>query len=409
MNEIKEKRKVELLAPAGNMEKLLTAFHFGADAVYLAGKNFGLRAFADNFTQEEILQATDVAHSADKKIYVTVNIFARNADFEELQEYLVFLQDVGVDGVIVSDAGVVDVAKKVAPRLSIHISTQANVLNKYAVEFWHKQGARRVVLARECKFEDIAEINSFVPTCETEVFIHGAMCVSYSGRCLMSDFLTGRGANRGECVQACRWEWQIEEKEHTDKQLLVKEDARGTYIFNSKDLNLIRRIKDLIECGVASFKIEGRMKSPYYVATVVNAYRRAIDAYYANPENYVTDEKLAAELFKTTHRQFTEGFTFDDGKITQNYETSRATGDSEFLAVVKDYYDGVATIEMRSRFKEGQCVEILSPADVFNKRVTIKNLRDINDIAVDDAKRVQQILKFDCPCKLESGDILRTV
>ena len=403
-----ERKKVELLAPAGNMEKLLTAFHFGADAVYIAGKSFGLRAFADNFDEKEMVEAIDIAHALGKKVYVTVNIYARNADFDGLKKYLVFLQNAGADAAIMSDAGVIAVSKEVAPGLPIHISTQANTLNKYAVKFWREQGAERVVLARECRFEDIAEINSFVPTCETEVFVHGAMCISYSGRCLMSDFLTGRGANRGECVQACRWEWQITEKEHEDKPLTVREDARGTYVFNSKDLNLIHRIKELIECGVASFKIEGRMKSPYYVATVVNAYRRAIDAYYARPDDYETDERIAADLFKTTHRQFTEGFTFYDGEVMQNYETSRATGDSEFLAVVKDYSDGVATVEMRSRFKEGQRVEILSPSDAFGRKVEIKNLRDVNDLPVEDAKRVQQILKFDCPYRLLPNDILRT-
>ena len=401
--------KVELLAPAGNMEKMLTAFHFGADAVYLAGKSFGLRAFADNFSHEEIQRAVEYAHILGKKVYVTVNIFANNDDFDQLKDYLLFLQSAKVDAVIMSDAGVIDFCKTVAPQLNIHLSTQANTLNKYAVDFWRKQGVQRVVLARECTYSDIAEINRFVPDCETEIFVHGAMCISYSGRCLMSNYLTGRNANRGECVQACRWSWQITEDAHPENPMQVRQDQRGTYVFNSKDLNLIRRLPQLIECGVASFKIEGRMKSPYYVATVVNAYRRAIDAYYSDKNGYCLDENLLKELCKTTHRQFTEGFAFDDGDIRQNYETSRAVGDSEFLAVVKDYSDGVATVEMRSRFLEGQKVEILSPRESFGKVVEIKNLKDQKGNKVCDAKIVQQILSFDCPYTLYPFDILRTV
>lgn len=402
-------KKVELLAPAGNMEKMLTAFHFGADAVYLAGKSFGLRAFADNFDDDEIVKAVEYAHSIGKKVYVTVNIFASNGDFEQLKEYLLFLQSANVDAIIASDVGVISFCREVAPNLAIHVSTQANTLNKYAVRFLHQQGAERIVLARECKFEDIAEINRFVPTCETEVFVHGAMCISYSGRCLMSNYLTGRDANRGECVQACRWSWQITEEAHRDEPMEVREDQRGTYIFNSKDLNLIHRVPQLIEGGVASFKIEGRMKSPYYVATTVNAYRRAIDAYYGGKFCQELVDFLREDLCKTTHRQFTEGFAFDDGQVRQNYLSSRAVGDSEFLAVVKEYHDGVATVEMRSRFQEGQRVEILSPTDSFAKKVEIKNMRNQKGEPVQDAKIVQQILSFDCPYQLQPFDILRTV
>lgn len=403
------KKKVELLAPAGNMEKMLTAFHFGADAVYLSGKSFGLRAFADNFDRQQLKQAVDYAHSYGKKVYVTVNIFASNDDFDELKDYLVYLQSIKVDAIIASDLGVISFSKNVAPNLPIHVSTQANILNKHAVKFLHEFGAERVVLARECKIEDIAKINEFVPTCETEVFVHGAMCISYSGRCLMSNYLTGRDANRGECVQSCRWSWQIKEKEKEHEPFEVREDNRGTYIFNSKDLNLLSRIPKLIESGIASFKIEGRMKSPYYVATTINAYRHAIDAYYDGKFNDELVEYLKQDLCKTTHRQFTEGFAFDDGEVRQNYESSRAVGDSEFLAVVKEYNDGVATVEMRSRFTEGQTVEILARGDAFNKKVVVKNLRDTKDQPVMDAKIVQQLLRFDCPFKLEPYDILRTV
>ncbi len=390
------------------MEKFFTALHFGADAVYLSGKQFGLRAFADNFDNEQIKFCCDYAHKLNKKVYVTVNIFAKNDDFLFLKDYLVFLEQSGVDAAIVSDVGVIAFAQKVAPKLSLHLSTQSNTLNKHAVDFWNKQGIDRVILARECSFSDIAEICKEVPNCELEMFVHGAMCISYSGRCLLSNYLTGRDSNRGECVQACRWSWIITEAMHDENPFLVKQDERGTYIFNSKDLNLIEHIKPLIECGVKSFKIEGRMKSINYVATVVNAYRRAIDGYYIEPDNYFVDEQLKKELFKTAHREFTSGFVFDDKSVKQNYVTSKAEAEGEFIAVVKEWQEGVLTVEMRNRFKEGDTVEILSNNNSFNKQFTIKNLRDEFDAPVNDAKRVQQILKMDCSFPLSRYDILRS-
>ncbi len=402
------KNKIELLAPAGNMEKFMTALHFGADAVYLSGKQFGLRAFADNFDNEQIKFCCEYAHKLNKKVYVTVNIFAKNDDFVYLKDYLVFLEQTGVDAAIMSDAGVIAYAKSVAPKLSIHLSTQANILNKYAVEFWNRQGVERIILARESSYSDIAEIIKAVPKCEIEMFVHGAMCISYSGRCLMSNYLTGRDSNRGECVQACRWSWTITEAEHTENPFTVKQDERGTYIFNSKDLNLIEYIKPLLECGVKSFKIEGRMKSMHYVATVINAYRRAIDKYYLNPEDFFVDEKLKNELTKTVHREFTSGFVFDDNCVKQNYVTSKAQTNGEFLAVVKEWHEGVATVEMRNRFKEGDTVEILSNNDSFNKQFIIKNLRDEFNNPIGDAKVVQQILKMDCAFPLSRYDILRS-
>lgn len=267
---------VELLAPAGDFEKLKTALYFGADAVYLGGKDFSLRAFADNFTAEEMARAVAYAHALGKKVYVTANIFARNADFAPLGDMFAFLQEIGADAALVTDAGALALAKQRAPRLPLHLSTQANTTNKYAAKFWQEQGVSRVVLARELSLAEIAEIHAFCPGLELEAFVHGAMCISYSGRCLLSNYLDGRDSNRGACVQACRWRYEVR-PEGGKAPLPAEEDARGTYVFNSKDLNMLPYLEELAAAGVCSFKIEGRMKSRYYLATVVGAYRRALD------------------------------------------------------------------------------------------------------------------------------------
>ena len=263
---------VELLAPAGDMEKLKTALHFGADAVYFAGTQMGLRAFAGNFTSQEIPQAVALCHALGKKAYVTVNVFAYNDDFDVLPDYLTFLRDAGVDAVIVSDPGVIALARKIVPDLDVHVSTQANLTNAYAVRFWADQGVKRVVLAREMSLKEIAKTHEILgDSVELEAFCHGAMCISYSGRCLLSNYLIGRDANRGACVQACRWEYVFHEKKRANLPLTMSEDERGTYVMNSKDLNMINHLKEMVDAGITSFKIEGRMKTPYYVATVVNA------------------------------------------------------------------------------------------------------------------------------------------
>ncbi|MEG2159092.1 MAG: peptidase U32 family protein, partial [Clostridia bacterium] len=363
----KSNAKPELLAPAGDYEKLLTAFHFGADAVYLAGKNFGLRAYASNFSIEEINSACAYAHSIGKKVYVALNIFAKNADFVLLLDYLKSLSDARVDAVLVSDLGIYSFVKNNCD-IPIHISTQANTTNKYATAMWTTLGAERVVLARETSLKDIKEIKDFCPNTSIECFVHGAMCISYSGRCLLSDYLTGRKSNRGECAQACRWKWEVREVSNAHDTLEIAEDSRGTYLFNSKDLNMIEHIAELCEAGVDSFKIEGRMKSPFYTATVVNAYRRAIDNYFLG---LPFDVSLCAELEKASHRKYTTGFYFDEEESRQYYESSRAVEESKFIAVVLDYKDGVVTVEQRNRFKEGDKLEILSCGDGFGKSVTV--------------------------------------
>lgn len=394
--------KTELLAPAGNFSKLKTAFHFGADAVYLGGKQFSLRTFADNFTSEEMQLAVDYAHARDRKVYITSNIYAKNADFALLKDYFQSLQEMGVDGVIVSDAGVLYVAKKTAPNLSLHISTQANTTNKYAVKFWQEQGASRVVLARELSLGEIAEIHAFVPDMELEAFVHGAMCISYSGRCLLSDYLDGRSSNRGACVQSCRWKYEVRALNATNGKsewLPIEQDSKGTYIFNSKDLNMLSRIDDMQNAGVSSFKIEGRMKSGYYLATVINAYRRAMDG---------ADRELCEkELLAVQHRDYTKAYADGENAQTVNYQDSQSKGDYTYIADVVEGGNGRVKVEMRNRFKEGDILEVLSPDDHFGKSFTVSQVCDSKGERTDDCKRVQEIYTIKCPYLLKQGDFLR--
>ena len=394
--------KVELLAPAGNFSKLKTALYFGADAVYLGGKNFSLRTFADNFTLDELKEAVTYAHAQNKKVYVTANIYAKNADFSLMKDYFEYLQEIGVDGVIISDPGVVYFVKKYAPKLCIHLSTQANTTNKYAVQFWTEQGVSRVILARELSLGEIAEIHDFVPQTELESFVHGAMCISYSGRCLLSDYLDGRSSNRGACVQSCRWRYEVRALNPTNGQsewLPIEEDEKGTYIFNSKDLNMLSRLKELEKAGVSSFKIEGRMKSGYYLASVINAYRRVMDG-----EELVLGEK---ELLAVAHRDYTQAYADGKNAQTVNHTDSQSKGEYKYIADVLEYQDGRAVIEMRNRFKAGDCLEILSPTDTFQKSFTVSEIKDSQGQSVTDAKLVQENYEIDCPHPVKKGDYLR--
>lgn len=397
---------VELLAPAGNYEKMVTAFKYGADAVYMAGKKFGLRAFAGNFDNDEIEQAVNYAHSLGKKVYITLNILAHEGDFDELKDYVQYLERIKVDAVLVSDIGIMDFIREYAPKLTLHISTQASILNSYAIKALMRLGAKRIVLARECSLEEIKKIRANIPAdIELEAFVHGAMCISYSGRCLLSNYLTGRDSNRGECVQACRWEYCISEVNRKDDKYPIQEDERGTYILNSKDLNMIEHLKELKDAGVNSFKIEGRMKSPYYVANVVNAYRRAID----NMDNMTPNlmEELKSELVKTSHRKYTTGFYFgaDDKECL---ESSYPVQTHEFMALVIGDSDGEKTlIEQRNRFKVGDELEVLSPNDTFNKIIKVTKMENEAGEQVDDAKNVQEKLYLYTTLPLKQHDILR--
>ena len=402
-------KKIELLSPAGDMNKLKTAFYFGADAVYIGGKNFSLRALAGNFSNDEILDAVEFAHSIGKKVYVTVNIFGRNDDIEQAEKYFKFLEKAKVDGAIVSDTGLIYLARTVAPNLPINLSTQANTLNYKTVEFWQKQGLKRVILARELSLDEIREIKEKVPEMEIETFIHGAMCISYSGRCLLSDYRTGRSSNRGECVQACRWQYEIREKDSECGFMEMQEDERGTYIMNSKDLNLLDYIDALDKAGVCSFKIEGRMKSEYYLATVVNAYRRAIDAYYELGDKYKENPLYQEELKKTAHREFTTAYITGFNDRTVNYDDSQSKGTFKFMAnVLSGNADNeYALIEQRNRFKVGDELEVLSPTESFNKVVKIEKMENEKGEPIEDAKLVQQKIRLYTDIKLNKGDILR--
>lgn len=391
---------MELLAPAGNFDKLATAVHFGADAVYFAGKMYGLRAFAGNFDDDEIVKAMEYLHERGKKGYITLNIVAKNSDFQQIDKFLQLLVDAKVDGVIVSDVGMIYYLRKNFPQLNVHVSTQANVNNIYSAKFFADMGVTRIVLARELNLNQIKEIaSSLKGKVEIEAFVHGAMCISYSGRCLLSNYMTGRDSNRGACVQACRWNYTIREVNKTE-EYPIEEDQRGTYILNSKDLCMIKHLKELEEAGICSLKIEGRMKSDYYVASVVNAYRRAL-------ENKNKIEVLEDELEKTSHRRYTTGFYFDsDDK--EFLETSMPIQTAEFIAkVVENSQNGKVKVEMRNRFKIGDELEILSPTDSFLKKIKIESIEDSKGEQIDDCKRVQEIVTINCPYDLKKGDMLR--
>lgn len=402
-------KKIELLAPAGTFEKMQSAFNFGADAVYFAGKKFGLRAFAGNFDDKEIELAVNYAHSLNKKVYITINILAHEDDFNGLEEYVLWLQKIGVDAVIVSDLGIISLISQIAPNLNIHVSTQANILNSYAINFLAKFGVKRIILARELSIDEIKSIKNKIPKdIELESFVHGAMCISYSGRCLLSNYLAGRDSNRGACVQPCRWEYTITEKTRKGEQYTIEEDDKGTYILNSKDLCLIENLEELIDAGICSFKIEGRMKSEYYVANVVNAYHRALTLIDSK-----TDDKkdkllnLKKELEKSSHRRYTTGFYFGE-KNKEYLENSMPVQTHEFIAVVlENAENGFVKIQMRNRFKVGDVLEVLSPNDNFNKKIKVSFMMDENQNIIEDAKVVQQIIYLKTDLKLTKGDFLR--
>ena len=403
-------KRIELLAPAGNFEKLKTAFRFGADAAYLGGKDFSIRSFADNFSAEELRAAVEYAHARGKKVYVTANIFAKNADFAALADYFRYLQEIGADAALVTDAGAFSLAKQVAPKLPLHISTQANTTNKYAAKFWQEQGAERVVLARELSLAEIAEIRGYCPGLQLEAFVHGAMCISYSGRCLLSNYLSGRDSNRGECVQACRWKYSVRalREEGEGGECAVEEDGRGSYIFNSKDLNMLPYLDKLAAAVVCSFKIEGRMKSAYYLATAVNAYRRAQDG-------TLSVSAALEELNKVAHRAFTAAYALGNNAETIHYSDSQEAGTRAYVAdVLEDGGAGAAgntcaLVQMRGRFRVGDTLEILSPSDSFNRTFAVEEMTSEEGERVEDAKLVMQKLRLRCPYPLRAGDILRKV
>ena len=399
------REQFELLAPAGDLEKLKIAVLYGADAVYFGGEMFSLRAGAGNLTIEEMKEGIAFAHERGKRCYLTMNIFAHNEDIGPLTDYLEQIKKLDIDAFIVSDPGIVDLIQEIIPNAEIHLSTQANMTNYRTANFWYKMGVKRLVLARELTFPEIREIRKNIPSdMEIEAFVHGAMCISYSGRCLLSNFMIERVANRGACAHPCRWKYSLVEEKRPGEYYPVEEDGRGTYILNSRDLCMIEHIPELVNSGIMSAKIEGRMKSIFYVATIVHAYRKAIDAYFADPENYRFNEEWMSELKKVSHREFTTGFYFHQPtNKDQNYQTSAYTREYSFVGLVKDYDQetGFALVEQRNKMTVGEEIEIFGPdMDYYAQNISEMYDAETGD-KLESAPHPQQLLrmKMDRPVK----------
>ncbi|MGN0515338.1 MAG: U32 family peptidase [Lachnospiraceae bacterium] len=400
----------ELLIPASSLEVLKVAVIFGADAVYIGGEAFGLRANAKNFSPQDMKEGIEFAHEHGVKVYVTANILAHNRDLDGAYAYFEELKSVGPDALIISDPGIFTIAREVLPDMEIHISTQANNTNYGTYLFWHKMGAKRVVSARELSLEEIKEIRAHIPEdMEIETFIHGAMCISYSGRCLLSSFLAGRDANQGACTHPCRWKYAVVEETRPGEYMPVYENERGTYIFNSKDLCMIEHIPELMDAGIDSFKIEGRMKTALYVATVARTYRMAIDDYMKDPEYYKSRIPFyKEEIAKCTYRQYTTGFFF--GKPDQNtqiYDSNTYCKEYTYLGIVGERNEeGLYRIEQRNKFVCGETIEVMKP-DGRNIEAMVKRITDENGINQMSAPHPKQVLYIDLDVKLDKYDILR--
>lgn len=403
-------RKTELLIPASSLEVLKTAVIFGADAVYIGGEAFGLRAKAKNFSMEDMKEGIAFAHERGVKVYVTANILAHNGDLSGVEEYFKELKEIKPDALIISDPGVFTIAKRICPEIEVHISTQANNTNYATYRFWYDLGATRVVAARELSLNEIKEIRRVIPEdMEIEAFIHGAMCISYSGRCLLSNYFTGRDANQGACTHPCRWKYAVVEEKRPGEYLPVYENERGTYIFNSKDLCMIEHIPEILDAGIDSLKIEGRMKTALYVATVARTYRRAIDDYLESPEKYQQNlEWYKSEISKCTYRQFTTGFFFGKpDENTQIYDSNTYCKEYTYLGIVgvqneKGWYE----IEQRNKFSVGEQIEVMKP-DGTNLEVTVLNIEDEKGNAMESAPHPKQKLYINLGVALDQYDILR--
>lgn len=391
-------RKPELLAPAGSPEVLRTALHYGADAVYIGGEAFGLRAKAKNFSGEEMREAIRLTHELGKKLYVTVNILAHNADLQAVRDYLEELRTMRPDGLIIADPGVFSLAGRICPEIPRHISTQANNTNLETCRFWAELGAKRIVTARELSLREIREIREQIPEdMEIETFVHGAMCISYSGRCLLSNFLNGRDANRGACTHPCRWKYSLMEETRPGEYFPVMENERGTFIFNSKDLCMIGHIPDLCEAGIDSFKIEGRMKTALYVAGVTRAYRKAIDDWFRDPAVYEENrEWYLQEVSSGTNRQFTTGFFYGKPSAEDHiYENSTYVTNSVFLGIIRERDpEGRIVLEQKNKFSAGQVIELLR-TDGKTQRLVVRGIYDAQGMAQPDAPHAKQELHLD--------------
>ena len=403
-------RPVELLIPAGSLEVLKTAVRYGADAVYIGGEAFGLRAKAHNFTIPDMKEGIAFAHEHECKVYLTVNVFAHNRDIEGIREYFRTLREVPVDALIISDPGVFMMAKELLPNTEIHISTQANNTNYETYRFWYRMGAKRVVSARELSLEEIGEIRKHIPEdMEIESFIHGAMCISYSGRCLLSNYFTGRDANHGACTHPCRWKYAVVEEKRPGEYLPVEEDDRGTYIFNSKDLCMVEYIPEMMEAGIDSFKIEGRMKTALCVATVARTYRKAIDDYKTSPELYRSNmDYYREEISKCTYRQFTTGFYF--GKTTEEsqiYDSNTYIREYTYLGMVEQTdTQGRIVLEQRNKFAVGETIEAML-FDGNNQELVVQEIRDDEGNIMESAPHPKQRLHVELGVQLPIGCILR--
>lgn len=399
---------LELLSPAGNFEKMKAAIHYGADAVYLAGKRFGMRAFADCFTVSELSEAVDYAHARGKKVYLTLNTMPHPDEYPALEDYIKEIHDIPIDAYIIADLGVLALVKRISPQKEIHISTQAGIVSAECANMYGALGAKRVVLSRELTFDEIRKIRRDTnPDIELETFIHGAMCVSYSGRCLISNHFTGRDANRGACAQPCRWVYNISEIKRPEMPLTIEQGGDGTFLFGSKDLCMIEHIPELCESGITSFKIEGRMKSVYYAAVTANCYRMAIDSYLKDKEGYKFDPALLSELESVSHREYDTGFYFDrpldDAKITNDvgYLKSKA-----YLADCVDYQNGIATFVQKNKLTVGETVEVISPGKT-GVPFTVTKMYDLNGNSIESCPHPYMEFKMPVPFEIKAGDIIR--
>ena len=402
-------RKPELLIPAGSLEVLKTAVLYGADAVYIGGEMFGLRAKAKNFSKEDMIKGLEFAHEHGVKVYVTANIVAHNEDLEEVREYMKELKEIKPDALIISDPAIFTIAKEEVPEIDIHISTQANNTNYGTYLFWHSLGATRVVSARELSLKEIKEIRRNIPDeLEIESFIHGAMCISYSGRCLLSNYFTGRDANRGACTHPCRWKYAVMEESRPGEYLPIEENERGTYIFNSKDLCMIEYIPEIIDAGIDSLKIEGRMKIALYVATVARTYRKAIDDFFVSEEHYRSNmDYYKEEIAKCTYRQFTTGFYFQKpDENTQIYDSNTYVKEYTYIGMVEECRDGKIKLTQRNKFSVGEEIEVMNP-DGSNELLMVHSIQDEEGNPMESAPHPKQMIWVDLKKELPKGYILR--
>lgn len=402
-------RNIELLSPCGDFERLKLALKFGADAVYLAGEMFGMRTNPSNFSADELKKAVELAHSLGKKVYLTCNTLPRNEEIEKLPEFLKYAQDIGIDAFIIADIGVMALAKKYAPNVDIHMSTQVGIVNYQTANTLYEMGASRIVTARELSLDEIKTIRDKTPNdLEIEVFVHGAMCMSFSGRCILSDYMTHRDANRGDCAQPCRWKYQLVEETRPGQYFPINEEKNGTYIFNSRDLCMIEHIPELVDAGIDSFKIEGRAKSEYYTAIVTYAYRNAIDEYLKNPtDDFKPSQWILDEMEKMSHREYTTGFNFgpiENGQVT---DTGGYIRNWDVCALFRDYSNGRLIVSQRNRFFEGDELEVVEPGKKPYKLVVedLYNLDD--DEKVDVANKATDTYSFKCDKTVSSDAIFR--